>query len=124
MRPRCKVLSTPLTTSLTAQLKVNLRPLWTPTAETLAAIAERFGDLTWNLLFDQLKTVSLNQLSESIPAWMSVDDGDQDTISEQERSWRDPSAHKLRSSVAKRLHGNAAKIAIVRVGLTVASDFL
>ncbi|EKM53530.1 uncharacterized protein PHACADRAFT_98717 [Phanerochaete carnosa HHB-10118-sp] len=99
---------------LIAQLKVNLRPLWVPTSEALAAIAERFGDLTWNLLFEQLKAASLNQLSEPSPAWMSVDDSDQDTIFEQERSWRDPSAHKLRSSVAKRLHGNAAKIIIVQ----------
>ena len=98
-----------------AQLKVNLRPLWTPTAEALAVIAERFGDLTWNLLFGQLKAASLDQLSEPTPDWMDVDDGDGDTVFEQERSWRDPSAHKFRSSVAKRLHGNAAKISIAKV---------
>ncbi|GJE97349.1 DRIM domain-containing protein [Phanerochaete sordida] len=99
---------------LIAQLKVNLRPLWNPAAEALATIAERFGDLTWNLLFEQLKTASLNHLSDSAPGWMDVDDSDQDSISEQERSWRDPSAHKLRSSVGKRLQGYAAKIAIVK----------
>ena len=102
-----------------AQLKVNLRPLWGPAAEALAVVAERFGDITWSLLFEQLKAASLDQLSEPALSWMSVDDGDQDTISEQERSWRDPSAHKLRSSVGKRLNGNAATIAIVRVSSPV-----
>ena len=101
----------------TAQLKVNLRPLWSPTADALSAVSERFGDTTWNLLFEELKAASIGQMSEPSPDWMHIDDSDGDTISETERTWRDPSAHKLRSSVAKRLRGNAARHAIVKVSV-------
>jgi U3 small nucleolar RNA-associated protein 20 len=99
----------------TAQLKVSLRPLWSPTGEAIAAVSERFGDVSWGLLFDQVKAASLSQVSESLPLWMTLDDSNEDTVSEEERSWRDPSAHKFRSSVAKRLHRNAARYAIVQV---------
>ncbi|KIP04981.1 hypothetical protein PHLGIDRAFT_170606 [Phlebiopsis gigantea 11061_1 CR5-6] len=100
---------------LIAQLKVNLRPLWSPTADALAAVSERFGDVAWGLLFEQLQAVTLNQLSEaSSPHWMVLDDDDYDKVSEAERSWRDPSAHKLRSNVVKRLHGNVTRRAIIK----------
>lgn len=100
---------------LAAQLKVNLRPLWSPTADALAVLSKRFGDVVWDLLFEQLKVASLGQPPDPSPDWMSEEEGDHDPISEMEKTWRDPSAHKLRSSVAKRLLGNAASYAVVRV---------
>ena len=38
-----------------AQLKVNLRPLWSPAAGALAQMAQRFGDEVWSLAFAELK---------------------------------------------------------------------
>ena len=95
---------------------MNLRPLWSPTADALAAVSERFGDVAWGLLFEQLKAVTLGQLSEaSSPHWMVSDDDDYDDISEAEKSWRDPSAHKFRSHIGKYLRGNVTQHAIIKV---------
>lgn len=101
---------------LIAQLKVNLRPLWSPSASALASLSKRFGDLVWRLLFEELKKVTLrDSLSEDVESSQSSgtmidetqearvekdqeDNGDADP-SEEERTWRDPSAHKIRSAV-------------------------
>ncbi|KAF8957355.1 armadillo-type protein [Flammula alnicola] len=99
---------------LIAQLKVNLRPLWSPAAAALGSLGQRFGVLVWRLLFEELQKVtsqsssgalsasqslvSLDQDQESRDEQDDVDDADADPW-EEERSWRDPSAHKLRSIV-------------------------
>ena len=44
---------------LISQLKVNLRPLWSPAAAALASLAQRFGDLVWRLLFEELQKMSV-----------------------------------------------------------------
>ena len=104
-------------TSFAAQLKVNLRPLWKPTAEALAVLSGRFGDLTWQLVFEELHKICDSEEGMSPqPAWMSQpSDDDLDPISEEEKTWRDPSAHKLRSLVALWLRGDAAYRSIVKV---------
>jgi hypothetical protein len=38
----------------TAQLKVNLRPLWSPAAAALSSLSQRFGVVVWKLLFDEV----------------------------------------------------------------------
>ncbi|KAL0573671.1 U3 snoRNP protein [Marasmius crinis-equi] len=86
---------------LTAQLKVNLRPLWSPAAKALESTSRRFGDTVWVLLFEELKKVV--EGSDAISKGPSVDwdmeelagGGADDDPWEDERSWRDPSAHKL-----------------------------
>lgn len=99
-----------------AQLKVNLRPLWTPAAQALSEIADRFGDLVWDLVFNELRSISGSSDSDSIPSWQHVqDDEELDSISEQEKTWRDPSAHKLRCQNAFWLRGNAAKRIVIQV---------
>ena len=105
-----------VTDRLAAQLKVNLRPLWVPAASALSTLATRFGDLVWGLLFEEVKNASTGSLSAtSDPAWSkeAVDDGDD--VWEEERSWRDPSAHKLRTTLAKWSGHKAAQLAIVQV---------
>ncbi|KAG6844945.1 hypothetical protein H0H87_002278 [Tephrocybe sp. NHM501043] len=87
---------------LIAQLKVNLRPVWSPAAGALGVLAERFGDLVWELLFQEVKGLTSDQKSGK--AWMDVDehrDGGEEKNDpwEDERSWRDPSAHNLRAVV-------------------------
>ncbi|KAF7374911.1 DRIM domain-containing protein [Mycena sanguinolenta] len=93
---------------LVAQLKINLRPLWSPAAGALAQMAQRFGDEIWRMVFEELKA-----LYSSSPANddMQVEQMDEkqtgkedDDPWEEERTWRDPSAHKLRSVIGKWLN--------------------
>ena len=105
-----------------AQLKVNLRPLWSPAAEALASLSHRFGDLLWRLIFGELRAVSQIQgIDRSTPSWMigpsaEAEDTD-DEINEEERTWRDPSAHKLRSAVGKWMREDHRRQEIIRVSL-------
>ncbi|KAK7033108.1 DRIM domain-containing protein, partial [Favolaschia claudopus] len=87
---------------LVAQLKVNLRPLWSPAAGALAQMAQRFGDDVWSIVFEELRMLYSSSTQhvpqEHIDAEQRPIDNDP---REEERSWRDPSAHKLRSAVRK-----------------------
>ncbi|KAF8883245.1 armadillo-type protein [Infundibulicybe gibba] len=84
---------------LIAQLKVNLRPLWSPASGALALLSQRFGDLVWDLVFGELKTLAEAEDGQAI-------DEDPSDPWEEERSWRDPSAHKLRSVIFNWLGGD------------------
>ncbi|KAK0476052.1 armadillo-type protein [Armillaria novae-zelandiae] len=86
---------------LVAQLKVNLRPLWSPAAGAIASLAQHFGDDVWSILFGEVQAVSQPDYWDSTAA--SNDDVPEggDDIWEEERSWRDPSAHKFRLSVCQ-----------------------
>ena len=107
----------------TAQLKVNLRPLWSPAAVALASLSQRFGDVVWKLLFEEVQRFTCVTPSSTRPEAAesgqnlvaSTSNGDKvndDDPWEEERSWRDPSAHSLRSVVidwdniesSKRMH--------------------
>ncbi|KAL4079019.1 armadillo-type protein [Scleroderma citrinum] len=88
---------------LIAQLKVNLRPLWSPAAEALSALAKRLGDPIWMLMLEELRYVASTQDKDLVllPPWLKEKEGpvrDQDTW-EDERSWRDGAAHKVRQVV-------------------------
>lgn len=99
-----------------AQLKVNLRPLWSPAAEALGTLSERFGDTVWSLVFQEVKTALENSDASTVPTWMSEDeDGDGDSIREEEKTWRDPSAHKLRVAVSSWLRDDQAQKSIIKV---------
>lgn len=91
-----------------AQLKVNLRPLWSPAAAALASLSQRFGDVVWKLFFEEVEkfacvTSSSPQTEAAQNPAESASNEEGSTNSddpwEDERSWRDPSAHKLRSVV-------------------------
>jgi hypothetical protein len=87
-----------------AQLKINLRPLWSPAAAALATLSVRFGDVVWGIMFSELRKKGEDDPCVGRQARNEViqDDEDQvDEIWEDERSWRDPSAHKLRVALAK-----------------------
>ncbi|EGO26080.1 hypothetical protein SERLADRAFT_367707 [Serpula lacrymans var. lacrymans S7.9] len=104
-----------------AQLKVNLRPLWSPATEALSSLSQRFGDQVWSLMFDELQAVSRSQSSDSMPAWMlDNQNGVKDSIDdpwEEERTWRDPSAHKVRSTTSGWLREDHQRNEIIRVQL-------
>ncbi|OBZ65821.1 U3 small nucleolar RNA-associated protein 20 [Grifola frondosa] len=94
---------------LIAQLKINLRPLWSAAATALSTLSERFGDKVWRLLFEELQATAQSE-SSIIPDWMKDGlEGEGDDIWEDERSWRDPSAHKVRSIIARWSRADAAK---------------
>ncbi|KAJ6513279.1 hypothetical protein C8R45DRAFT_857772 [Mycena sanguinolenta] len=98
---------------LVAQLKINLRPLWSPAAGALAQMAQRFGDEIWRMVFDELKALYFlspanddMQVEEMDEKQTGNDDNDP---WEEERTWRDPSAHKLRGVVGKWLNAQHRK---------------
>ncbi|KAI0090560.1 armadillo-type protein [Irpex rosettiformis] len=98
---------------LVAQLKINLRPLWSSTASAIASISERkgFGDVVWRFVFEELKSShDLSSLRES--EWPPVIEEELDDVNETERTWRDPSAHKTRLATNNWLRSNAAQKAI------------
>jgi U3 small nucleolar RNA-associated protein 20 len=103
-----------------AQLKINLRPLWSPAAEALATFAGRFGDLVWSIVFRELQASSTAPESDDTPGWAPLDQNKPDVDDdpwEEERSWRDPSAHKLRVTVGKWMHArNSTDLLHVGVG--------
>ncbi|CCM06042.1 uncharacterized protein FIBRA_08288 [Fibroporia radiculosa] len=104
---------------LIAQLKVNLRPLWSAAAGALSILSERFGDLVWHLMFEQLRNASGDTVDVRSPPWMNDSDDNEDDTWEEERSWRDPSAHKLRSVTRKWHDGKITKRAIIKVEFVI-----
>jgi len=91
---------------LIAQLKVNLRSLWSPSASALSSLGQRFGDLVWGLLFEEIKKVASSTdfvAREGSPSLLQNDqeqkEQSEDDPWEEERSWRDPSAHNIRQVV-------------------------
>ncbi|KAI0359462.1 hypothetical protein OH77DRAFT_1472682 [Trametes cingulata] len=105
---------------LIAQLKVNLRPLWAPAATALSALSSRFGDLVWDLLFRELQDASsTTKDAASEPGWAKEGAKEAgDDVWEDERSWRDPSAHKVRAVLARWLDHSAAENAIIESQMT------
>jgi U3 small nucleolar RNA-associated protein 20 len=71
--------------------------VWIPAIKALGVLSQRFGDTVWNLSFDELEAAVHRKLTQDMG---SIDhlDGPELTM-ESERSWRDPSAAKLRSAV-------------------------
>lgn len=100
---------------------MNLRPLWSPAAGALSSLAERFGDIVWRLTFEELQNVTQMQIGSKTaktPDWMkgiSDDEDDDADVMEDERSWRDPSAHKLRSAVGTWLRDDHQRNEIIKV---------
>ena len=106
---------------LVAQLKVGLRPVWLPTTHVLEKLSERCGEMVWRVMFGELKAVIGSSSVEDIPEWMKgVGDevSDLDDVRETERSWRDPSAHKIRSALAKWRAVDTFRLQLVRVCFT------
>jgi U3 small nucleolar RNA-associated protein 20 len=87
---------------LVAQLKVGLHPVWLPTIHALEKLSERCGEIVWRIMFEELKGVIDLSSVNNVPDWTKdIETGNADEVRESERSWRDPSAHKIRSALAK-----------------------
>ncbi|KAJ3843214.1 hypothetical protein F5878DRAFT_721627 [Lentinula raphanica] len=95
---------------LTAQLKVNLRPIWSPAQTALFELSQRFGNVVWDVLFTELRALSLEE--DTAPSKHQDHDsakdegGNSNDPWEEERSWRDPSAHKQREVVIQWMDDN------------------
>jgi U3 small nucleolar RNA-associated protein 20 len=102
---------------LVAQLKVGLRPVWLPTAHALEKLSERCGEIVWQVIFGELKAIVGSSNVENVPDWMKDVGGlnSVDEVRDSERSWRDPSAHKIRSALAKWRAGDAFQMQLIRV---------
>jgi U3 small nucleolar RNA-associated protein 20 len=88
---------------LTAQLKVNLRPLWSPAASSLASLSQRqpIEETSWRLMFAELISASSEDSPlDSSNGLHAIGDSYED-VYEEERTWRDPSAHKMRVTASK-----------------------
>ncbi|KAJ8593562.1 hypothetical protein M405DRAFT_858856 [Rhizopogon salebrosus TDB-379] len=86
---------------LVSRLKVDLRPIWSPASEALSSLAQRFGDVVWDIVFSELQQP---QGAHQAPDWMTTTDAGGNKMNPwEERSWKDPSAHRLRGAVATRL---------------------
>ena len=111
-------------TWLLGQLTVSLRPVWSPAAGAIASLADRFPDTVWKLVFKELETVQTwgkLERPDWIPATSNKSEGsgsstvDGDELNEQERSWRDPSAFKLRGIVKSWVSDDKCKKSIIEV---------
>ncbi|KAF8131840.1 armadillo-type protein [Boletus edulis] len=100
---------------LISQLKVNLRPLWSPAAEALSSLAKRFGDTVWECLFDELQTVTIADKTSGLPEWLNENIGQDvnDDLREEERTWRDGAAHRMRTVISSWLDQDHDRKAIV-----------
>ncbi|KAF6761032.1 U3 snoRNP protein Utp20 [Ephemerocybe angulata] len=97
---------------LVAQLKVNLRPLWSPATAAISGLAGRWGDVVWAEVFGELKSITGEASGKEVGDEGNVEHGqggseevEEDEVNEKERSWRDPSAHKFRVAVSHWLDG-------------------
>ena len=98
--------------------------MWIPAAQALSALAERFGDLVWGLLFAEVQRATGDRNTESRPDWLGHEDVEEGGIWEEERSWRDPSAHKVRVTSQKWYRGDATKRAVIDVSAQLAAIIL
>jgi U3 small nucleolar RNA-associated protein 20 len=106
---------------LVAQLKVGLRPVWLPTVHALEKLSERCGEIIWRVLFGELKAVVDQSSVDSVLDWtkdISSGTGNIDEVRESERSWRDPSAHKIRNALAKWCGDDTFRMLLIRVCAT------
>ncbi len=103
---------------LVAQLKVGLRPVWLVTAHALEKLSERCGEIVWRVMFGELKAVTALSSVDSVPNWAKdIGDGASNAgeVRESERSWRDPSAHKICNAVAKWRVDDTFRILLIQV---------
>jgi U3 small nucleolar RNA-associated protein 20 len=103
-----------------AQLKVNLRPIWSPVSQALSSLAQKFGNVVWNIIFSELQQP---QGTNQIPDWLTATKDDQDDMDpwEEERSWRDPTAHRVRGAAVSWLDQFHHRKIIISVSLLVSA---
>ncbi|KAF8706717.1 Down-regulated in metastasis, partial [Rhizoctonia solani] len=99
---------------LVGQLKINLRPLWSPTIQTLGVLASTggYGEEIWDVVFSELEKVCRDPSAFELRSpkldehkeykdEMEIDEeaSQSDEWEEEERTWRCPSAIKFIKTV-------------------------
>jgi len=84
--------------------------------KALSELSTRYDPVVWSAVFEDLRRLSEGQSLELSPEWAKEtlsDDGDD--IHEEERTWQDPSAHKMRVAVSSWTNDRVARRRIVKV---------
>ena len=86
--------------------------------KALSELSDRCDLTVWSSVFGDLRRLSEGRSLELSPGWMKEylpEDGDGDIIQEEERTWQDPSAHKMRVAVSSWTGDRVPKREIVKV---------
>lgn len=92
--------------------------MWSPAAEAISSLAKRFGESVWACLFDELQAVTRDK-ARGVPDWLK-EDIERDVSAdpwEEERTWRDGAAHKMRTVMSSWLDEDHDRTAIILVSM-------
>lgn len=103
-----------LSSWLLGQLKVNLRPIWTPSIQALKCLSDTHEEILWGMLIGELRTL-VDGLDTSAVQSLLHKRESHDETAESERSWRDPSSFKLRVLIRKWVTDDSMRDSIAEV---------
>lgn len=104
-----------LSTWLLGQLKVNLRPVWTPAIQSLRSLSEFHEDIVWDKILSELRMLIDGSNVDPAHLWMKSRKTQGHEVKESERTWRDSSYYKLRLSIAKWTKLDSCRDAVTEV---------
>lgn len=86
---------------LLGQLKVNLQSVWAPSSRALKFLVENYEDTVWNNILAEVRKLVDGAECFLVPTWSGLRKDIDDEVKESERTWQDPSGHKLRITIAR-----------------------
>ena len=108
---------------LLGQLKVNLQSIWAPSVTALKLLADNYEDTVWNTILVELSRSVDEQEHFLTPTWLVSRKDIIDEIKESERTWQDPSGHKLRVTIARWATSQHCLNSVIQVcSLIIAED--
>lgn len=103
-----------------AQLKVNLRPLWPETCKALAEVSATQASVVWSIIFSEISKATKGDRSlfvEALPDWSTKGIEDEETAGveglpeeEEEKTFRDPWRRRSEERVARQMGGEESKL--------------
>ncbi|KAL5476564.1 UTP20_2 [Sanghuangporus weigelae] len=70
-------------------------------------------NVVWSIVYAELKDMDSPGTAGMMPVWASDTSQEEGEINEEERSWRDPSAHRFRVALTKWTSVSASRIALI-----------
>ena len=84
--------------------------------KSLSELSTRCDPVVWSAVFEDLRNLSEGRNLENSPEWAKESlDEDGDDIQEEERTWQDPSAHKMRVAVSSWTSDRVHRRKIIKV---------
>jgi len=84
--------------------------------KALSELSTRCDPVVWSAVFEDLRRLSEGQYLELSPEWVKESsDDDGDDIQEEERTWQDPSAHKMRVAVSSWTNDRVPRRRVIKV---------